>query len=408
MLTGSHIQHRYRWVIAAACFVVTTGTMGVARHIYPLVLPSMKEGLELGYGPSGSLASAILMGYLVFSALGGLLATRYSPRLIISLSIAVVSLSMLGLGVASWYPLVVLLMLTMGMGVGGAFIPSAGLVTVWFAPRRRGLFMALTSSGTNAGILATALFVPPILLAYGGSGWRYAWVYFGLGTLVTALVGYLGLRDKPKAEPGATDTAGITAGASPSLGAIFRNRTMLQLTLAYFFLGFFSIYVVFIIAFVTNELGYSASFAASLWVLLSLFAAGSMVFWGYLSDLMGRRAALVPSSLILLAGILLPVLRQDSPYLYASVILFGASFLGTAVMMITAAGDMAGPGVASATMGLATMGHGLGQVIGPAIGGVLIDVTRSFYPAFLLAASAILIEVAFVVTLRLPRPASLE
>src|SRR3990172_1951150 len=146
MLTRSHTQHRYRWVIAATGFVVTTTTMGVGRHLYPLVLPNMKEGLGLAYGTSGSLASAILLGYLSFAALGGILATRYSPRLIITLSASVVGLSMIGLGLISSYPLAFVFMLTMGMGVGGTFIPAVGLVTVWFAPSRRGLFMGLIST----------------------------------------------------------------------------------------------------------------------------------------------------------------------------------------------------------------------------------------------------------------------
>lgn len=404
---------RYGLVIVAAGFIVTMTTIGSGRYLYPVVLPSMKDSLGLSYGLAGALASAISGGYLGFCLLSGVLAVRFGSRTLVSLSTLAVGLAMLGQAFTSWYPLAFFLMLVIGVGAAGAYIPTAGLITAWFPPRRRGVFMGISTVGANVGILATAVFGPLILLAYGGTGWRMAWIFFGLAALVAGTVGYLTLRDRPAGTREPQGQPDPRAGpASQNWRDVFRSRSMLGLTIAYLSHGFFSIYVVFLIAFATRGLGQSTEFAGTLWFLLSGMSVVTLVIWGYLSDVVGRKRTIIPCALVLALSIVIPIFRQDAVSLYVSAILFGATFVGPMTIITVAAGDLVGPAMAAAAMGLVTMGHGVGQMLGPAVAGFLIDASGSFYPGFIIAAAAIVIEILIIARLPLattrPRDAKLE
>lgn len=398
----AEVTPRYAWVIVATGFSVTLTTIGAGRYLYPIVMPQMKEELGLNYGLAGALSSATMVGYLVSCVLGGMLAVRFGSKAIIALSTAALGLAMIGQAFVSLYAIAFLLMLVIGLGAGGAFIPAGGLVAAWVAPSRRGLFMSIVILGANFGILAVALLGPIILLANGGTGWRPAWVYFGLAAILVAAASLVLIRDRPPEAAGRQGGLPQSPGSSSlNWGAVFRNRAMLQLTTAYFFHGFFSVYAVFIIAFATQGLGHSTQFAGSLWSFASVLSAATLILWGHLADAWGRKQTMIPCATVLCAGILLPVLRQDDASLWVSAFLFGIAYVGPMTIITTVAGDLAGPGMAAAAMGLVTMGHGLGQMAGPAIAGFLIDLTGSFYPGFLIASAAILVEIIVVASLPL-------
>lgn len=400
----NEVIHPYSWLIVVAGFVTTLTTLGAGRYLYPVVLPAMKDSLNLSYGPAGALASAIMVGYTVSCLISGMVAVRFGSRAIISLSAVAVGLAMVGQALNSWYPVAFFLMLVIGMGSGGTYIPIAGLVTTWFPPRRRGIFMSITTIGANVGILATAVFGPLILLAHGGSGWRPAWTYFGLAALASGVIGYITIRDSPAdVGPRQQEPASRVERASRNWGAVFQNRALLGLAAAYLCHGFFSIYAVFLVTFLTRGLGYTTQFAGTLWSLVSIMAVATLIPWGHLSDIWGRKEAIVTCALMMTVGILIPVFRQDVPSLYVSAFLFGAAYIGPMTIITVAAGDLVGPTMAAAAMGLVTTGHGVGQMAGPAIGGFLIDMTGSFYPGFLIAAAAILGEMIIVSRLPLPK-----
>ncbi|GAI87353.1 unnamed protein product, partial [marine sediment metagenome] len=74
----------YGWIVLAMGTFVVFGSLGLARFGYTLVLPSMQRGLGIANTEAGILATVNLVGYLVLSALGGALAARYGPRIIIT------------------------------------------------------------------------------------------------------------------------------------------------------------------------------------------------------------------------------------------------------------------------------------------------------------------------------------
>jgi MFS family permease len=69
--------------------------------------------------------------------------------------------------------------------------------------------------------------------------------------------------------------------------------------------------------------------------------------------------------------------------------------------MAAAAGDIAGPNLASAAFGLVTLVFGFGQIFGPLIAGRLVEATGAYALPFLLA-SAVAISGAFCAFLFIP------
>jgi MFS family permease len=72
-------------------------------------------------------------------------------------------------------------------------------------------------------------------------------------------------------------------------------------------------------------------------------------------------------------------------------VLFGLTAWSIPTIMAAAAGDLIGPDLAPAGVGFITLFFGIGQVMGPALGGYLRDVTGAFTVPFLVATSISLI-----------------
>ena len=91
----------YQWVILVVATLVVFASLGLARFGYSVVLPAMQKGLFMDNTQAGVLASVNLAGYLVMSALGGALAARFGPRLVIAVGLSVVGLGMILTGMAA-------------------------------------------------------------------------------------------------------------------------------------------------------------------------------------------------------------------------------------------------------------------------------------------------------------------
>ncbi|MEM3596287.1 MAG: YbfB/YjiJ family MFS transporter, partial [Candidatus Bathyarchaeia archaeon] len=88
------------YLIIFSGHLAVLGSLGFARFGYSMILPSMKEGLGLSYTQMGLMASGNFSGYMVFAILGGLLASKYGARVVMTISLTLVGASMLLTGLA--------------------------------------------------------------------------------------------------------------------------------------------------------------------------------------------------------------------------------------------------------------------------------------------------------------------
>ncbi|MFQ6117062.1 MAG: MFS transporter, partial [Candidatus Bipolaricaulia bacterium] len=191
-------RFHYGLIILLMSVLVVMGALGFARFGYTMILPSMKEGLRLSYTQMGLLATGNFLGYLIFALVGGFLASRFGPRLIISSSLLLIGITMFLTGLAPNFSFALAMRILTGIGSGGSNVPVMGLASAWFAARRRGMATGLIAGGSGLGLIITGPLVPTIIARYGPLGWRYSWYLLGLAVLALGLSGYIILRNRPQ------------------------------------------------------------------------------------------------------------------------------------------------------------------------------------------------------------------
>ncbi|MGD8257425.1 MAG: YbfB/YjiJ family MFS transporter, partial [Desulfobacterales bacterium] len=173
----------------------------------------------------------------------------------------------------------------------------------------------------------------------------------------------------------------------------------------YFFYGIsYIIYLTFFAAYLVKEMGFSQEWASGLYALLGGLSIFCGVIWGGISDKLGRSKGSALAYLTLgLSYIVYALIRVEFGF-YLSAIIFGLTAWSIPTIMAAAAGDFVGPRLAPAGLGFITLFFGIGQALGPALGGYLADATQSFRVPFLVAGGLSLI--GMVTSLFLKKPAT--
>jgi MFS transporter, ACS family, glucarate transporter len=202
----------------------------------------------------GTVFTAFLFGYAIFQTLGGWLADRLGPRLV------------LGVGVLWWgvftaltamvspkltYALIIFVAVRFLLGAGEAVIFPASnqFLSRWIPSQEQGIANGLVFAGVGAGAGVTPLLIAYIMSHYG---WRWSfWMSAGIG-VVAGLVWFLAARDTPEKHPlvspeelahiraGAKSTAPGRDGKAQTVGwsAILGSKEVWAVTLAYFSFGY--------------------------------------------------------------------------------------------------------------------------------------------------------------------------
>lgn len=410
----------YGWVVMFVGMLATVGAHGFGRMSYTLILPSMKEGLALNYAQAGLLGTGNFIGYLALSLIGGFLAARYNSRHIISFSLVLMGVTMVLTGMANSFAWAFAMRLLTGLGNGAVFVPAMALGSVWFTMRYRGLATGIVSGGIGVGTMLGALLVPRILRAYGPVGWSFAWYYLGGLVLAISSICYAFLRARPEEvgllPVGSQAPTAVTAEAGGGSGGkvgslqwslVYRKKGIWHLGLVYFMFGFsYVIYMTFFAAYLRNEIGWTADRASALWALVGGLSIFCGVLWGWVSDRLGRKYGAALVYLTLAVSYLLFALFRSAPAFYLSAVLFGLSAWSIPTIMAAASGDYVGRELAPAGLGFVTLFFGVGQTLGPYVGGYLADVTETFTWAFVLSTAVSLVGFVGSLLLRRPQPES--
>jgi MFS family permease len=210
-----------------------------------------------------------------------------------------------------------------GIGSGAANVPMTGLVSQWFGPRLRGRAAGLMVIGSGFAILVCGLLIPAINARWG-----------------------------PR--------AGVSAGEC--ISATFIVTTLVQ------------------------DLGLSESAAGGFWFWIGFLSLFSGPVFGLLSDRAGRRVALAAVIAVHAVAYLLLGLRLPGGLVYVSIALFGLAAWSVPGIMAAAVGHYLGPDQVVAGFGTITFVLGLGQILGPAAGG-LAKASGSFASSYLMAAA---------------------
>ncbi len=403
----------YGWIVIFMGLLTTIAAHGFGRMAYTIILPAMKDGLQFDYTQLGLLGTGNFIGYLTMAIIGGFLAARFGTRIVITAALILMGITMILTGIASSFGLAFVMRLLTGLGNGAAYVPAMALGSAWFAMHKRGFATGIVSGGIGAGTLISGLIVPPILSAYGPEGWRFSWYILGGLVLVVSGVVFAFVRSRPdekglkqvgeKEETIASAASTGSKVSSTDWTKVYKMGSVWYLGITYFFYGIsYIIYMVFFAAYLVKEMGFSQAWAGGLWAMVGGLSMFCGVIWGGISDKLGRSRGAALAYLVLGLAYIVYALIKLKFGIYVSAVLFGLTAWSIPTIMAAAAGDFVGPRLAPAGLGFITLFFGIGQAIGPALGGYLADVSQSFSIPFLVAGGLSLAGMLFSLFLKQP------
>ena len=352
--------------------------MGIGRFAYTPLLPALIDEAGLSLRAAGYIASANFAGYLIGAlAASRVPATRRRTAFALAIGLSVLTTFSVAVLESAW-----LLALARALsGVASAFVMvqgSAIVLDVLSAHRRPGLFAALYA-GVGGGIALTAVIVE-IMTRAGISG-AGTWAALGLASALLAWPA-LGLRD-----PGRADAPAPAASSTgPPAGA--RDRALRWLLLAYGGLGFgYVITATFVVVMVRSRSDWKP-YEMLVWCIVGLAAAPSNWLWQRLSDRAGPWTAMIAAYLLEAVGVVAAALGEHLLAIFLGALLLGGTFMAITALGLTTARGLSG-GASAQVVGRMTAAFGLGQILGPAIGGWLADRAGSFVAPSLLAAAVL-------------------
>jgi len=386
----------YGWIVVAVSAVAVLGALGFARFGYTMIMPSMKQGLGLSDSQAGDLATSSMIGYLALAIVSGLLASRFGPRIIITIFMLVTSLGMLFTGLAPSFSYALLTCMLMGFGSAGSNVPVMGLVSAWFSPRRRGLASGIVVSGSSFGLLITGILIPAVLRRYVDSGWRYSWIVLAALTLVIALLCWVFLRNRPSdrgavpvGSEGDGESPGVAKSATLDWRLVYKSPSIWVLGGIYVLFGFsYIIYATFFARYLIGEAGFTIESAGALWSTVGALSIVSGFIWGSVSDLVGRKYGLAIVFFLQALCYIVFGVWNALPGYYVSAMLFAFTAWSIPAIVAATAGDLVGARLAPAALGFITLFFGVGQAAGPFIAGRIAQGTGSYTLAFVIAGIA--------------------
>ncbi len=414
-------------------FLAVFGALGFGRFGYSAILPAMQQDLGMSSAAAGSLASWNLGGYMVMAAIGGVLASRLGPRLVVGVGSLVAAAGMLLTGFAGGTASAAAARLLTGLGSGMVLVPSVALMSSWFDVRRRGMASGVVSSGSSLAMVIAGPIVPLIIGQGGADGWRWAWYFFAALTCAVGILVLFAQRDRPHQKAHVLETQGSIWTAAPAkpaaatgkdaaleaalvtwssksvqtirqpvqLRSVLRSPYAWHMGFVYMAFGFaYMIYFTFFQKRLTVDLGLSAAAAGTAFLVLGLVSIVCGLLWGTVSDRIGRGRAIALSCLVQGLAAALFAWWPTTPGLFISAVLCGLTAVAVPGIVGAGCGDQFGPLLASTSLGFVTVFLGIGQVLGPYLAGRMADAFGSLKYSYVLAAGVFFVGATISAFLR--------
>lgn len=164
----------------------------------PLLLPLIREDLNISFTQAGLLSAAATLSYALGQIPAGYLSDRYGPRRLLFIGLMGWSAFSLCFGLVHAFWLALLIQLLAGAFRALLFAPGLALLASWFPPERRATAMSLYMLGGFAGTIVLSLVGPLLTALYG---WRAAFMLFAALGIAAALAYNAMARDKPRTQP---------------------------------------------------------------------------------------------------------------------------------------------------------------------------------------------------------------
>jgi MFS transporter, ACS family, glucarate transporter len=248
----AELQTRKRFILAFWLFVLSAISFLDRTNIS---IAGLEISSEYGLGNQrlGWIFSAFLIGYAGFQVPAGWLASRFGPRLVITLGVvwwgvATALTTFIPPGLSQAVVLLVIIRFALGAGEAVIYPAANQLVARWVPRQERGLVNGLIFAGVGAG----SGFTPPLLQWFiSRHGWRSAFWFSAIVGVVAGIIWWWLARDTPEEDPHvsaaelqliqqgiAQDASESAAPGAISWRAMLSRRDLPALFVTYFGFGY--------------------------------------------------------------------------------------------------------------------------------------------------------------------------
>jgi CP family cyanate transporter-like MFS transporter len=380
-------------------FNLRTGMIGVGP-----TLPDVTDDLHLSHTQS-SLLVALAPLFMGLSALpGGRLVDRFGGRTILTVGLAMVAVAGGFRAAASVYPVLVVLTIIFGIGIG---ISQPGLPRLGLAlyPQNAGLATGVYAGGFFAGSVV-ASFLTPVIMGVSDdlSRWRIPMAVWGGLAGLSLAIWIVGLRYWSLPASASVKASGDTEATEEIRWNPWLDRKVWIVTLLFSGQGLAYYLLLAWLPSVYQDDGLSGRTSGILFAIYNLATFPAMVGLPLLSDRIGSRKipTMIASVTLLIGTIGLAVAPTTTGILWLWPVLSGFGVAGLFGMGLLMPIDVAPRGKTGQAAGMVLCIGYLASAAGPVVGGAIKDATGSFERALLLL--PVLAVVMIVVTLFVPRP----
>ncbi|MFC1991097.1 MFS transporter, partial [Chloroflexota bacterium] len=355
-------------------------------------------------------ATIALASFSISSLVSGIIVDKYGPRVVCALGAAIMGLGIiLTTLIGEVWHLYLTYGLIFGLGGGTQEKPPAGVITRFFI-KKRGIALGIATAGIGVGILVIAPLIQSLINYFG---WRWACLITGLIPIIISVpTAAIIMRSSPEdiglfpdaKEPQLSQvdadqsndnqTKGfslIEALALPQFWTLFAISICMNIGL----LG-----VMYHLPAYATDSGIQPIFAATAIGLVGGFSIAGRIMTGILSDITGRRSALIVIFSVLVITLITLIWVKTFVALLLWVFVFGFCYGSMVVAMWGLTADLFGSKAVAGILGAVTIGAGVGGFIGPWTAGYIFDTTNSYDIAFVVFAGAYVAAVVFAILLR--------
>jgi MFS family permease len=402
----------YGWIIVGLGLVSMSFWFGV-RSSFSVFYVALLEEFHWSRAESAGVQSMAMLTYTFVAPLVGGLIDRLGPRRVIVPGIV---LLIAGLALCSTMKTLFQFYFFYGvLAAAGstciAIVAFSAVLAHWFE-RKRGLASGIAVSGMGLG---TFLLVPLSQSLISSYGWRPTFLILAALVLVIALpLNLLFLKHKPEElglrvdglelgpaikDHGPQAEALIKLQKDWTLKQVIRTPSFWALV-AFPFFALIGVYIVVVhnVRFMVDK-GIDPMTAAFIFALAGVSSAIFRVFWGWISDYIGREKAYTLGMGCLFLGVfslLLLDVSGEKAFIYPFFVFFGMGWGATAPLFMSAAADLFKGRIFGLIYGIVEGAMNFGGAIGAWVAGFVFDQTKSYRLAFVLVIAVCFLSCIFI------------
>lgn len=374
------MQKAYRQLILGMiCLFIV---MAIGRFAYTPIMPFMQQTGHMDNQSAGLLATINYLGYLI-GAIIPIWIVVFSKVTDLKVYLLINIVSTILMGLFDNFTLWIIFRLIAGITSGTVFVLASNVALEALRAANKGRISGMLYSGVGLGIFTSSIF---IFLFTTENNWKITWILLGVFALVMGSFVFFGMRQNSNVE---NETQ--TLNEKEDKPKVKLNKKFIWgFSIAYFCEGAgYIITGTFLVA-IVKSIPEFADYAALSWMFVGLGAIPSTILWSMMAEKLGYSKATNLAFILQIIAVILPVFSESITSLVISSILFGATFLGLTTLFMSKAQTLMFRSNSKINLVASlTVIYSLGQMIAPALSGVLIGESGN-YNAALIFASIIL------------------